>query len=523
VKKRSPVYYVYGRSNVEVKKPVLSERNAMSDIVGKLKPILEQINREEIDYPENMPLFSWNIYKNNGKGGWGQTLEKAPTRLKALTSALDKTDLAEVGSYALFAYLFKDATSCAILLLGRRLLHPEKPDYSAFNREQQETLSIFINILEGWLKYEEYYQQASVDAIIGESVVAKSLKEQISVAARLPWPVLLIGETGSGKELTARAIHQASPRKDGPFVSVNCGGMPDSLVESELFGYVKGAFTDALKEGKKGKFEQADKGTIFLDEINRASYKLQTALLRVLATQHIVKIGSNQELPVDVRVVCASNETLYELKKTDLVNMAFISRIRSLIIHVPPLRNRKDDVAPLTRHFMNQFNQEIYAFRQEKTDISITDRAIERLKLLDFKEGNVRELRNILQMAIMASKLIKGAIEARHIEAALQANDIKDDAEQMKISQLDCLETDCLSYFQRTLGLKDCQKLRLMGIEPSQLEEKEKTCYEKLLKEYKNSNALAKQIGITPESLCAKLKKYEIDYCKLKRLEKPTL
>jgi transcriptional regulator with GAF, ATPase, and Fis domain len=354
------------------------------------------------------------------------------------------------------------------------------------------------------------YENNEVKDIIGESVIMKNLKEQVQVAAHLPWPILILGETGAGKEVAARAIHNAGPRQDREFVFLNCGGMPDTLVESELFGYVKGAFTDAKKD-KKGKFEEANGGTIFLDEIGNAPYKLQISLLRVLETGKIAPVGANREKPVDVRIICATNRTLEELKyhkkgiRNDLLN-----RIGALIITVPPLKDHKEDISDLTKNFIQEFNEQVSVFTGEKTlEISISENAIDRLKQWDFPEGNVRELRNILQRAIMLSGKANGAITAEDVEKAInfwEFGEVRIHSNRFR----DLLEDDYTEYAKRVKGMKNAQKMRIMEIDEETLNEKERICYEKLLEENGTINHLAKRLKISRSELSKKLKKLGI-------------
>ncbi|MCP4105637.1 MAG: AAA family ATPase [Desulfobacteraceae bacterium] len=246
----------------------------------------------------------------------------------------------------------------------------------------------------------------------------KQLRNQVSKIARFPWPVLILGESGVGKELVARAIHDLSPRKENRFVPVNCAGMPDTLVESEFFGYEKGAFTGAEIQ-KKGKFQEADKGTIFLDEIGEASIRFELTLLRVLETCSITKIGSVKEEQVNVRVICATNKPIEKLihdMRSDLFH-----RISSFPLYIPPLRERREDIPELVDFFIKQFRDEFN--RQsgdgEKLKISEIDEDalafISRLNLY----GNVRELRNILQRAIMLFASGETSITGKHVREAV--------------------------------------------------------------------------------------------------------
>ncbi len=236
--------------------------------------------------------------------------------------------------------------------------------------------------------------------IIGSSEIMMCMKCRIARIARFPWPVLILGESGTGKELAAKAVHDLSPRRKNPFVPVNCAGLPDTLAESEFFGYEKGAFTDA-KSQRTGKFQEAASGILFLDEIGEASTKLQLTLLRALESGRVMRVGSAKEEAVNVRLICATNKPVQELMsdmRTDL-----FQRISTYPLYVPPLRQHREDIQELIRHFIRQFRSEFddQAENGDRLNISEIDKnALSFLATLNF-HGNVRELRNILQRAAM--------------------------------------------------------------------------------------------------------------------------
>lgn len=230
--------------------------------------------------------------------------------------------------------------------------------------------------------------------IVGESPVIKSLKQQIALAGPSNGWVLIHGESGVGKELVARAIHRASRRSSGPFIEVNCAAIPQDLIESELFGHEKGAFTGAASQ-KRGKFELADGGTIFLDEIGDMSLATQAKVLRVLEGQEFQRVGGTKTLRVDVRVIAASNKDLATEIKKGAFREDLYYRLNVIPIEVPPLRERLEDIPILVRHFLSEFASE-YG-QKPKT---IEDNAIE-LFLRYPWPGNVRELRNIIERLII--------------------------------------------------------------------------------------------------------------------------
>jgi len=217
------------------------------------------------------------------------------------------------------------------------------------------------------------------------------MKETIEVArmaARSSSNVLIEGESGTGKELFAHAIHNASKRSAGPFVAVNCGAIPRELIASELFGYSEGAFTGAKKGGNPGKFELADGGTLFLDEIGDMPLEQQVALLRVIQEKSVSRIGSNQVIPVDVRIICATNKNLLELMQTGRFRQDLYYRLNVINLRILPLRERKEDIPVLFQHFLQQMNQEGNQLSQQDV--------IEHLLSYDWP-GNVRELQNVVE------------------------------------------------------------------------------------------------------------------------------
>lgn len=231
--------------------------------------------------------------------------------------------------------------------------------------------------------------------IVGESAAIKSLKQQIGLAGPTNGWVLIHGESGSGKELVARAIHKSSKRAAGPFVEVNCAAIPQELIESELFGHEKGSFTGATSM-KRGKFEVADKGTIFLDEIADMSLATQAKVLRVLEGQEFQRVGGTKTLKTDVRVVAASNKDLAaEIRKGSFREDLFY-RLNVIPLDVPPLRERKDDIPVLIRYFLQEFAAE-YGQKPKTIDAAALE-----LFLRHPWNGNVRELRNFIErMMIM--------------------------------------------------------------------------------------------------------------------------
>lgn len=234
----------------------------------------------------------------------------------------------------------------------------------------------------------------NVEDLIGESPVMEKLLAEMANVAQSNSSVIITGESGTGKELIARAIHANSPRKFFPMVSVHCGALTESLLESELFGHEKGAFTGAMF-CRKGRFEMADGGTIFLDEIATISPKMQVELLRVLETKSFVRVGGNKEVTSDFRVICATNKNLREMVEKGTFREDLFYRLNVVNIHVPPLRDRLEDIPRLVDFFIRK-----YCNTMNRPPVAIDDSAIQRLMELDYP-GNIRELENMIERAIV--------------------------------------------------------------------------------------------------------------------------
>ena len=216
------------------------------------------------------------------------------------------------------------------------------------------------------------------------------------LSARSSATVLLLGETGTGKELIARAVHELSPRGSGPYIRVNCGALNESLLESELFGHVKGAFTSAI-ENRTGRFEAAHGGTIFLDEINSMSFPLQVKLLRVLQEQEFERVGDTRTISVDTRIIAATNRELLEEVEKGTFREDLYYRLNVLPIFLPPLRERSDDIEALLSHFINK-----YAVENDCEPLKIPNETLQLLCAYSWP-GNVRELENYVERAVVLS------------------------------------------------------------------------------------------------------------------------
>lgn len=321
------------------------------------------------------------------------------------------------------------------------------------------------------------------DDIVGESHLILSAIEKAKVAAQTPATVLLRGESGTGKELFAHAIHNDSDRKFNQFIRVNCAALSESLLESELFGYDEGAFTGAKKGGKKGLFEQASGGTIFLDEIGEVSLNTQVKLLRVLQEREIVRVGGTKAQSINVRIITATNMDLERAIKEGKFREDLYYRINVIPITIPTLRHRKNDLHDLTLHFIKKFNQEY-----GRSIVDISPEALEVLREHDWP-GNVRELENVVGRAIINMKHIESTILAEHLpKVRWEKNNIK-------------------TSILRDNSIEYSEDRKLDDI----IAEAEKRAILEYLEKYDgNKTAVAKILGISIRSLYYKIDKYNI-------------
>jgi DNA-binding NtrC family response regulator len=252
-------------------------------------------------------------------------------------------------------------------------------------------------ITENILLRDELSKQIGMPEIIGKSPAMLEVAKNVQKVASAKTTVLLLGESGTGKELFARAIHFLSPRKNHPFVTINCAAIPRELLESELFGYEKGAFTGA-DEKKLGKFELADKGTVFLDEIGEMDSVLQSKVLRTLQEGEIERVGGTKPLKVDVRIIAASNKDLEACVSDKTFREDLYYRLSVFPITIPPLRERKEDIPYLVEHFIAKYSSEMN-IEQKKC----TPEGMETLNNYSWK-GNVRELENVIERALILSE-----------------------------------------------------------------------------------------------------------------------
>ena len=304
--------------------------------------------------------------------------------------------------------------------LAVRSLKEGASDFVVKPWHNEKLLSTLTNVLKNREQHKTNVTGMRVHAgpdMIGESEVMQDIFHKIDKIAPTDANILILGENGTGKDLIATAIHQQSMRADKPFVKVDVGALTESLFESELFGHKKGAFTDA-REDRIGRFESAGGGTLFLDEIGNISLQQQAKLLTVLQNRQVTRLGTNQPIPIDIRLICATNIPLSELANENRFRKDLIYRINTVEITVPPLRKRKDDIVLLANHFAR-----IYAGKYLKPNIQFHPSALEKLQQYPFP-GNVRELQYTVERAIIvadsdvlqASDLLFSPIEAKQEE-----------------------------------------------------------------------------------------------------------
>lgn len=322
------------------------------------------------------------------------------------------------------------------------------------------------------LQLEELEKQvqgnSDLGELVGENPIMQDLFEQIRRAGPSGASILVTGESGTGKELVARALHETSNRKEKPFIAVNCAALPEALIESELFGHAKGAFTDA-REARKGLFTQAEGGTLFLDEIGDLPLSLQAKLLRVLEQRTIRPVGSDKELPIDVRVLSATHQDLEQSVDREEFRQDLFYRLNVIEIEVPPLRARGNDVLVLAQTFLKRF-----ASKMGKAVIGIAEPAAAKLLSYDWP-GNVRELRNVLERAVAMSqydKIIVDDLPSR-VSKFTREEVVFGSEDPANLVSLAELENRYIKHVLQMVGNNRSRAARLLGLD-------RKTLYRKL-------------------------------------------
>jgi two-component system response regulator AtoC len=295
----------------------------------------------------------------------------------------------------------------------------------------------------------EVKKEYSFENIISKNKMMQRIFEVIKKVAQYKSTILITGESGTGKELVARALHYSSDRAQKPFIPVNCGAIPENLLESELFGHAKGAFTDAIRT-KKGLFEEADEGTLFLDEIGELPGQLQVKLLRVLQDGEIRRVGESKSIKINVRIVAATVKDLTKEVNEGRFRDDLFYRLNVLPIHIPPLRERKEDISLLTSHFIKKHSQAM-----NKNVVGIDSKALE--ALMNYKwYGNVRELENSIERAIVLAD--RENIELENLPAEIQ--NFQDEIQLEPLSEEEYSIKKASRFLEMTLIKKGLKKTK---------------------------------------------------------------
>ncbi len=342
-------------------------------------------------------LMDQNMPGSNGIETMSKIKEKYPGIIVIIITAHGEISLAvEAVKNGAYDYLEKPVDNDHLLLLVER----------AANHYQIQSELTRVKS-----KLKEYN---SLGHIVSASDGMKQIISLVKAVCETDATVLITGESGTGKEVIANAIHQSSPRRNKPFIAVNCGAIPMSLIESELFGHEKGAFTDAL-EARQGKFEQAHGGTLFLDELGELPLDAQVKLLRVLEDKLVSKVGGKKSIPVDVRIISATNNNLEEKVQQGEFRLDLLYRLNIFTINMPPLRERKEDIPVLCEYFIQQYNEQM-----KLGVVNISAGALNKLVAYNWP-GNVRDLQNAIQSALILAK--SGTITCDHLPGRIKGYD----------------------------------------------------------------------------------------------------
>ena len=350
-------------------------------------------------------------------------------------------------------------------------------DLSEINRLKRELDRLNQKLRKVQVKY-------SFKDIIGKNKELLKVVNTAKIAAMTPATIMIRGESGTGKEIFANAIHNNSPRRNEKFIKINCSSLPEELLESELFGYKEGAFTGARRGGKRGLFQEADRGTLFLDEIGDISSRMQVKLLRVLQEKEVMPVGSTETVPVDVRIICATNKPLEEMIEEGAFREDLYYRLNVFPLFIPPLRERREDIGLITEYLLNQYN-EFY-------NRNISEIEPDGIDLLQQREwyGNVRELENVLSRALINMEEKDVVLTKAEIASALSGENVRNGKKTAQEKE---------SNFTFPNNLKEA------------LEMVESRCIEEAISRHKgDKNKAANDFGIPLRTLYYKCKKLNI-------------
>ncbi|MBI1911128.1 MAG: sigma-54-dependent Fis family transcriptional regulator [Deltaproteobacteria bacterium] len=384
----------------------------------------------------------------------------SPDTQVILITAYGSVDTAvEAMKYGAYDYITKPFSMDELLLMVKRLIR--------FKDLEEENMML----------KEQVEGRYNFSGIVGKSEKMKEIFDKVFIVAQTDSTVLILGESGTGKELVANAVHFNSQRRNEPFVKISCAALPETLLEAELFGYEKGAFTGAIKQ-KKGRFELANKGTLFLDEIGEISPAIQVKLLRVLQEREFDRLGGTETLSVDVRIICATQRDLKKEVQKGIFREDLYYRLNVVPITLPPLRERKGDVMLLANHFLNYFSEH---YKKNIKGFSID--AVELLLQYPYP-GNVRELENIVERAVVMSK-----------GDEIHPWDLSEEVNNNNIG-------DCFKVLQNIQSYEHLTKV---------MRDFEKQYITKVLEETKGNKTLAaKLLGVSRKTLWEKCKLLEI-------------
>jgi len=403
-----------------------------------------------------------NVIELSKQGAWSPNLFQRVVQKKKTLSVIQTT---RSGSSIL-------ATGTPIFDDGGKLLYVLFNDrdmslQSVLENDSTKSVELAIN---ADAKDEHFVPETQQYTLSGIVVKNNIMKKQLNLAlqvAKFPVPVLLTGESGVGKTMFARFIHDQSPRREGPFIAINCGAIPDQLVESELFGHTGGAFTGATAGGKRGRIRAADGGTLFLDEISELPYVLQVKLLQFLETNQIYPVGGTSPIPVDCTVIAATNRNLASMMANKVFRDDLYFRLNGMPIELPPLRKRTEEIPPLARFFLEQYSTRF------GIEASLTPEALNELVQLPFK-GNVRELSHLIQRLLIVTGGGEITVEHVHEWATTKTKDTPNELShydgtlRQRVSQF---EKDTITQTIEEYG-SQAEAAKILGVHQSTLSRK---------------------------------------------------
>lgn len=466
-------YYILPNVDEEVWDKTINEIKEIVDVKSIEEVDLIPFEEREIEIRRVLDLQPSGVVVLNPKGNIKYINNYVAEKIFKI-SPKDATD-------RYITEFIADENVQTFLLLNEKLKSMDNKEIAIGNQLYNMNINPIVgdeNVFSGYMlslsdvvNQDIYHNPITFDDIIGESNKIREVVNQAKLYAASDSPVLITGESGTGKELFARSIHNLSKRNMKPFIALNCAALPEQLLESELFGYEAGSFTGGKKEGKDGLFEIGEGGTIFLDEIGEMSPHLQTKLLRVLQEKSVRKIGGHKEIPIDIRIISATNQDLEQLIKEEKFRLDLLYRINIFSVDIPALRNRKDDIPILVEYFTKK-----HAKGYGKAINGVNSKAMK--KLVEYSwPGNIRELQNVVERAIALS--LNNIIQEKDIliNFSLEAD--------KKLYKDATTLTDIVGEFERDIILK-------------------------ALKDNSSIRGTAKKLNVTPTLLTNRIKRYNI-------------